>query len=386
MGKTLRGPIIRHNVGRRPEPARVAQVEPTAPSVARQAVHRTWTAVLTQTACVDLALSRCGNRPASFCLVDADVQIVRYLVARASPQLRVLVLNGRSRASHVFVSQLEREGLLKNVELASSMEDFQPESLDLILLCDGDAQPMGDWWRTLRSGGMLAGGRGGRDASDFAESSGHGHALRANNDTWWVLYKSIAVDATYCIRRSNDPDGRKTAEQQFARAGIQNVEFVPLGDGRLIPRSMGRGQTARVAGHTSVLDAARKRGAKHVLVFEDDVQLVDEFEAKFKSVLARCPAQYDVMQLGAICIEAWDNHLVRFDEPLSKAGNLAGVSAYLVNVAAAESIQAGLSPMKRSVDEYFAKEVHPTGHAYCCTPYVASSAGARSHGYIWRSG
>jgi hypothetical protein len=189
------------------------------------------------------------------------------------------------------------------------------------------------------------------------------------------------------------------ATAQFESAGLSaQVAFFDAIDGSLLKHAgaVSDGQAGCCMSHLAVLKAALAKGHRHVLVFEDDVQLVEDFTPRLDAALSRCPASYDLCYVGAICRASWGNFLYPFDDLLARAGSVCGTHAYIANLDCQAEIDANLSGGRNVIDNWYANQLQPQGNCYVCTPYLASQSsgfsdiagGYNANGsnadYVWR--
>jgi hypothetical protein len=317
-----------------------------------------------------LALRRCGSRSQRFCCVGAAGD--PYMDERAARRVAL-------RETDVSVDTVVHDGT-GHTSVAGAAT-LAKDSLDFIFLservCSDD---LIIWWSKLRPGGLMAGAGYGNDACTtgaldaFVAELALKSAFRASGAAW-LVYKSIVVDATYCINLRSRPDRRASALARFRATGIDEnrVTFVDGLDGRLLdhPGDISDGQAGCAASHLFVMHQAARCGARHVLIFEDDVQLVPDFASRLESALARCPATYDLFHVGALCRPDWGNFLYPFDDVLARAGSVFGTHAYVVNLARLPFIDAALATRRRVIDQFFVQDVHPQSNSYVCAPYLA---------------
>jgi hypothetical protein len=374
----------------------------------------------------ELALRRSGSKPAHFVEVGAyKGRSSCYMAERIREtglKVRFDVVDTFSGDQDVgcgelwpeFAANLERAGLLSAVEAhrALSVEAapaFHDESLDFVFIdaahsFEAVTKDLDAWWPKLRRGGLIAGhdytySPSVREAVDaFVAQRGLACAFRADGNSW-MLYRSLTIDAAYCINLPRRPDRRQRAAAQFEAAGLSDrVAFFDAIDGSQLshPGLVSDGQVGCAMSHLAVLRAAWEQGNAHVLVFEDDVELVPEFTPSLEAAVARCPASYDLCYAGGICRDAWGNYLYPFDDLLARVGSVSGTHAYIVNLNAYPEIEAGLRDLQNVIDNWYARALQSRGNCYICTPYLAfQSTGysdvAKAHNsngsyrdYIWR--
>lgn len=349
----------------------------------------------------ELALRRCGSRPACFVEIGAYLgRSTLYMAERireTGADISFHVVDSFAGDVHVgyrdlwpaFAANLERAGLLGSVTVhradsRRAAAAFAPDSVDFAFIDAGHTYEAvsGDiaaWWPRVRPGGLLAGHdyhnfAAVRAAVDrFVSEHALGYAFRVSRSSW-AIYKSIRIDAGYCINLPHRPDRRRQASAQFRSAGVDGwVRFFDAIDGRELihPGTVSDGQAGCAASHLAVLRAAQAQGSRHVLIFEDDVRLVRHFVPQLNAAIARCPASYDLCYVGALCLKSWGNFLHPFDDVLARVGHVYGTHAYLVNVQRAEEIGSGLADLRTVLDHWYARALHARGNCYSCTPYLA---------------
>jgi predicted O-methyltransferase YrrM len=374
----------------------------------------------------ELALRRCGSKPAAFVEVGAyKGRSTCYLAERiheAGLHIRLDVVDtfagdqdvGRGDLWPEFAANLGRAGLLSDITVhrcgsVEAASTFQDQSLDFVFIdarhtFDAVSQDLAAWWPKLRPGGLIAGhdyiySPGVKAAVDrFVAARGLGDAFRSSRASW-IIYNSLSIDAAYCISLARRIDRRSKAAAQFAAADLApQVIFFDAIDGRTLahPGAVSNGQAGCCISHLAVMSAAREQGHRHVLVFEDDIVLVDRFSHRFPAALARCPASFDLCYIGAICYASWGNYLYPFDDLLARVGSVSGTHAYVVNLECYPAIEAGLGSLRHVIDNWYARELQPNGNSYTCTPYLAFQSSGYSDvanafnangtysDYVWR--
>jgi len=313
-----------------------------------------------------------------------------------------------------FAANLERAGLLSRLTAhrrpsVETARDFADQSLDFVFIdarhtYEATCEDLAAWWPKVRPGGLIAGHEyvhapGVRAAVDeFVSRGALEHAFRLSR-TSWMVHRSIEIDAAYCMNLARRPDRRAHAEAQFEAAGLGGqVTFFGATDGADVqhPSAVSDGQAGCCASHLAALRLARQQGHRHVLMFEDDIELADDFRRRFALSLSRCPASYDLCYVGGLCVEGWGNYLRPFDDCLARVGSVLGTHAYVVNMECQPVIEAGLTGLTDVIDNWYAGSIQPGGDCYACTPWLgfqasgwsdvvqASAANAGLAGYVWR--
>jgi len=394
MGKTLRRPVVRFNLGRRSPaqwPAQTRAHEVAAVAAAPDHGSAIGGAFAAKDA-YDLALRRAAKGGHLVEVTASGGKSSCYLASGARGRgLKVSVVHTCPETADEFKSNLQRTGAASAIELhertvaAEAVGAFDSLLSFVFLDVGPDAveREVAAWWPKVERGGMLAGSgyevaRAQVDA--FVAASPGDRFLRVEAGTW-IIHRPLVVDAMYCINLPARTDRRAAVEAQFRAAGMADrVEFFAAIDGKSIahPGVISNGQAGCQASHLAVIAEARKRGAKNVVVFEDDIQLVSEFATKFAAALSRCPSAYDVLYVGAICVAKWGNYLHAFDDLLARAGQVIGSHAYMVNTDIEPRLRADLSPMRTWYDEYLMKKLQPEQRCYVCVPYLAAQVSGKS--------
>jgi hypothetical protein len=320
----------------------------------------------------DLVVRRCGSSPARFAAIGAGVGDARYLEGRIGET--------GVEARLDVVGSSDEDGCQWPHGASARFPD---ECLDFAFIRFDAKAGIGDelaaWWQRLRPGGLLAGDGyaaliGIAAAVDgFVTARGLASAFRQTGDAW-MIHKPLRIDAAYCVNLAHRLDRRREAEARFEEAGIADrVAFLTAIDGRQIAHSpsMSHGQAGCTASHLAVMRTAAEGGHRNVLIFEDDVDLVPEFAARFAASLTRCPAGYDLCYLGITCVADWGNFLYPLDDLLSRVGHAFGTHAYVLNLERFAMIERALAGMQEVVDQWYVRDLQPRSNCYCCTPYLA---------------
>ena len=403
MGKTLGRPVVRFNRGR-PPPQSTSVAKPVRTSVT-PLVPIDWTGAEETFDAQDiyeLAVRRAGQLSRLVEVTGGKGRSSCFLVdrARARGEIKVSVFHTSSSTLGEFRANLQRAGALSSVDLRTHAADGAPGFGDLSLsfvFLDVEVgsieRELTAWWSKVERGGMLAGGgyeavRGAVDA--FVAKLGLGPSFRLHKGSW-MLHKPLSVDAMCCINLPGRADRRVAVEAQFRSAGIaDNVEFFDAIPGEQVehPHVISNEQAGCVASHLAAIGRARQNGAKNVLIFEDDVQLVDDFTTRFAAALSQCPGSYDVLYVGAICVPKWGNYLHGFDDRLARAGRVGGSHAYMINTSIEPRMRSDLASMRSWYGEHLMRRVQPERRSFVCVPYLAMPArGAQAEDfsqYVYR--
>jgi hypothetical protein len=113
----------------------------------------------------------------------------------------------------------------------------------------------------------------------------------------WLFF-----DAAYCISLASRPDRRKNAAEQFKRVGLQDqVEFV------IVDKHPADNEQGIYASHLICMAKGLAAGARHILIFEDDIV----FNGFSRQKLAQCTGFLDqntrcrLFFLGCLVAKSW---------------------------------------------------------------------------------
>jgi hypothetical protein len=387
MGKTLGRPIVRFN-RRRPGSVPVLAPPPALPGAGWVTIEDNFDAE----DIYDLAIRRAGPESLFVEVTGGKGRSSSYLAERTRDRQRVSIVHTSAETSNEFEANMERVGVMSRIDIrhqstaAEAAKGFSVVSKSFVFLdvpTESIEQELAAWWPMVEQGGLLAGtgyGTAHKAVDAFVAADPQERILRIHRGMWMV-YRPMKVDAIYCINLPARTDRRQAVETQFRAAGIlDRVEFFDAVDGAQLthPRIISNGQAGCLASHLAVVTKAREADAKNILVFEDDVQLVADFANKFRQALSRCPATYDILYVGAICVAKWGHYLHGFDDGLGRAGRLSGAHAYMINTDIEPRLRQDLAPMRTWYDEYLMKKLQPEQHCYVCLPYLASQKPSRS--------
>lgn len=135
------------------------------------------------------------------------------------------------------------------------------------------------------------------------------------------MYMSYGVDQIYLINMDKDMDRLSMATKEFKKHNISFKRFSGV-DGKSLDAGTQKQYISPVCGmfcpygvqgcamsHIKVWEDVVKHGYAHVIVFEDDVVLDDDFNAKLKDHLEELPRNYDILYLGCLGIGSMETNL-----------------------------------------------------------------------------
>jgi glycosyl transferase family 25 len=66
-------------------------------------------------------------------------------------------------------------------------------------------------------------------------------------------------------------------------------------------RKLNFGEIGCMIGHLAAMEKIIKSGSNYGIIFEDDVDIPEDFEDKFNKLFENCPLDFDVISLGSCC-------------------------------------------------------------------------------------
>lgn len=120
----------------------------------------------------------------------------------------------------------------------------------------------------------------------------------------------------YCINLKRRPDRKESAQEQFAKIGIE-VEFVDAVDAKTTPITM----TGHYANILSQLSIIEKATAEYIFICEDDIKFCDDFWLRMKYI-ERSNIEFDLFYVGGWHMDM--TGLEQIDPYLYKVTRMAG--------------------------------------------------------------
>jgi hypothetical protein len=139
-------------------------------------------------------------------------------------------------------------------------------------------------------------------------------------------------DKIFCINLERRVDRLDHVLTEFAKHSLQ-VEIVPAVDGNLIEAgAISAARLGCLRSHRMVLENCVRLGLDRVLIFEDDILLVDDFGQRFSRWCVEIPNDWEMLYVG------WLNWLpIRYDPVSANLGRV-----YDVGTAHALGLRGGI--------------------------------------------
>jgi GR25 family glycosyltransferase involved in LPS biosynthesis len=186
-------------------------------------------------------------------------------------------------------------------------------------------------------------------------------------------------DGTYCINLNRRPDRWEDSLREFNKHGL-NVERFEAVDGAKLTGGYAIKETVKGTGditkgvmgcalsHLGIVEEAKARGLKTVLVLEDDVCFDDKLNEKFFEWVKEMPGSWDMLYLGG-------NHNARYatgrvSPHLLRITNTNATHAYALRDTVFDAIIERLRYIDFPVDIIY-KEIQRKVNSYCFSPRLA---------------
>lgn len=176
-------------------------------------------------------------------------------------------------------------------------------------------------------------------------------------------------DHIYCINLKHRDDRWDNCQRQFDKFGmsverfeaVNGKEVVPDGVGKLLP-----GEVGVIRSNYNVIKDAKEKGYKQIIIFEDDVELCEDFNERFKLHYDSTPTDWRFIYMGG-------NHvggLTPINNKVSKIRHSYAIHAICVHEELYDHILTMLEEEKVQVDVTYAQlqKIFPS---YVFRPHLA---------------
>jgi len=188
---------------------------------------------------------------------------------------------------------------------------------------------------------------------------------------------------SYCINLDRRKDRWESCSAQFAKNNIE-VKRISAIDGREFFKSPSSGTRRNASAHanaalnlnhTMLIQECKAKKIKSILIFEDDVLFVDNFERQFFELSKKVPEDWDILYLGGyheggldkicdrvykckwtLCMHAIGIHSRMFDEIIKKYQSF----------------------METKPADHIIADMHSKCNAYTFYPFLATQASGYS--------
>lgn len=176
------------------------------------------------------------------------------------------------------------------------------------------------------------------------------------------------VDKIYCINLDKRTDRWERCDNIFKSNNIDVDRFSAV-DGTKIDyenKKLLPGEIGVIRSNLEIIKLSKKNNYKNVLIFEDDVELVGDFNQKFEDYLKQIPNDWSFIYLGGNHVGGY-RHIT---ENVAIINYSFAIHAFIVNENVYDHIITMLSEEKEQVDVTYAKlqKIFPS---YVFRPHLA---------------
>lgn len=176
-------------------------------------------------------------------------------------------------------------------------------------------------------------------------------------------------DKIYCINLKHRVDRWDNCLRQFKENGLNVERFDAVNGKELAPNGLNglmSGEVGVIRSNYNVIKDAKEKGYKNIIIFEDDVELCDNFITQFESIFDKVPKDWGFLYLGG-------NHvggLTLVNENIARIKHSYAIHAICVNEQVYDHILELLPNEKEAVDVTYAKlqQIFPS---YVFRPHLA---------------
>jgi hypothetical protein len=176
-------------------------------------------------------------------------------------------------------------------------------------------------------------------------------------------------DKIYCINLKHRVDRWENCLIQFKKYDLDVERFDAVNGIELIPNGVNglmAGEVGVIRSNYNVIKDAKEKGYKNIIIFEDDVELCDDFINKFNTSFSSVPKGWGFLYMGG-------NHvggLTPVNDYISQIRHSYAIHAICVNEMVYDHILEILPNEKEAVDVTYAKlqQIFPS---YVFRPHLA---------------
>jgi GR25 family glycosyltransferase involved in LPS biosynthesis len=170
-------------------------------------------------------------------------------------------------------------------------------------------------------------------------------------------------DKIYCINLDERSDRWEQSLKEFEKAGIENVE-------RFSAIKHDLGAIGCRESHLNIIKKAKNEGFKNILIFEDDVLLIEKNITQISKTLDDLKnTDWHLFYLGAT-VDPEISFMVKETDNLLQTNFAYTTHAYAINNSVYDKILLE-APYFPIIDVYYCRNIVPLGKSYIMNPMVA---------------
>jgi GR25 family glycosyltransferase involved in LPS biosynthesis len=188
-------------------------------------------------------------------------------------------------------------------------------------------------------------------------------------------------DKIYCINLDRRVDRWEECKKLFNKYNLKVERFSAI-DGSKNNFGLGYPYNSELAGaisHTKVIEKGKNSNLKNILIFEDDVELIDNFNNLFSKYIINLPNDWDGLLFGGNHAEGYQ----QISENFIKVNASYSLHAYAINKKFYDNvinymnnkiqnvIDNGTQGIESVAADYFMADLHMSSNWYCIRPHLA---------------
>jgi len=169
-------------------------------------------------------------------------------------------------------------------------------------------------------------------------------------------------DKIYCINLDERTDRWEEAQKEFEKLNIEGVERFSAIKNR-------KGAIGCRESHLSIIKQAKELGLKNVLIFEDDLLVINENETKINQTVGELDkVEWDLVYLGAT-VDPNVGRVFPVTENLVRTNFAYTTHAYAINHTMFDFILER-APYHGIIDVFYCQHIVPMGKSFIFNPMV----------------
>src|SRR3990167_5252876 len=180
----------------------------------------------------------------------------------------------------------------------------------------------------------------------------------------------------YIINLPHRIDRLRMAKLQFDKAGVTNYTVFPAIDARRLKikgtTEDNQGLIGCFLSHYFILQEAIINKYKRIVVFEDDVILVNDFKERFEQGMKQVPDKWQLLYLGYY--ERSGNGKIKVNDNITIPKNTWGTHAYMIQNDGIKIMYDNLQEIKTHIDIQIGEHIVPKMYTYCIYPAICNQS------------
>lgn len=187
------------------------------------------------------------------------------------------------------------------------------------------------------------------------------------------------ADKTYLINLPYRTDRLRVSKKQLEQAGIEYTLF-PAIDARKMKivgvDEKNQGLVGCFLSHFFILQEAVINNYKKIVVFEDDIIMVDNFKSKYEEAISQISNKWQMLYLGYY--ERTGEGKLKVSENITIPKNTWGTHAYMLQNDGIKIMYDNLQEIKTHIDIQIGSDIVPKMYTYCIYPALCHQSGIKS--------